>query len=285
MLCQCFFFSAFISVLPNDPVLLLFNLKMEHTEHIAAEVLYNAAQFKTVCNPVREIIGDLDIDLAYRVQEINIKKRIDNGDVVVGKKIGLTSFAVQKQLGVDQPDYGMLMKSTQVKDGGKLAFNELMQPKAEAEIAFVMKSDLDGEITMERLIDSIDYAVASIEIVGSRVEKWDIKITDTVADNASASHFVLGTEKHQLEDIDLVNCKMTMTKNDAVVSEGTGEACMGNPLNAGLWLAQVMAKKGHPLQKGEILLSGALGPMVNIGFGDSINTIIQGLGEVCVDIT
>lgn len=257
---------------------------MEQKANIAAEVLWNANEYKTVCQPVREIIGETDIELAYKVQEVNNHKRIEAGEKVVGKKIGLTSFAVQKQLGVDQPDYGMLFESTEVKNGGELAFSDLMQPKAEAEIAFVMKQDLDGEVTMERLIASIDYAVASIEIVGSRVENWNIRITDTIADNASASHFVLGDQPKKLDALDLVGCKMTMTKNGEIASEGTGAACMDNPLNAALWLAQVMAKNGQPLRAGEVLLSGALGPMVNIASGDAITAVIEGLGEVSINI-
>ncbi len=257
---------------------------MQNDIEIAAEVLFNANEYKTVCPPVRELIGDADVEKAYQVQFVNIKRRMDAGETIVGKKIGLTSFAVQKQLGVDQPDYGMLFQSTEIKNNGSVLFEELMQPKAEAEIAFVMAKDLDGDITLEMLVDSIDYAVCAIEIVGSRVENWNIRITDTVADNASASHFVLGTTRKKLTEVDLVNCTMSMRKNNEVASQGTGKACMDNPLNAALWLAQVMAKQGQPLKQGEILLSGALGPMVNIDKGDLFEAEIDGLGKVSVQI-
>ncbi|MFT5512178.1 MAG: 2-keto-4-pentenoate hydratase [Bacteroidia bacterium] len=251
---------------------------------IAAEVLWNANVFKTPCDPVRTIIGESDVDSAYKVQEINIQKRIASGEQVIGKKIGLTSFAVQKQLGVDQPDYGILFDTMKIGNGASLSKTELMQPKAEAEIAFVMKSDLSGKINMDTLIAAIDFAVPAIEIVGSRVENWNIKITDTIADNASASHFVLGENKVNLSDIDLTGCVMKMTKNGEVMSEGTGAACMDNPLNAALWLATVMANNGQPLKAGEILLSGALGPMVNITAGDFIEANIEGLGVVSLKI-
>ena len=138
---------------------------------------------------------------------------------------------------------------------------------------------------MDTLVGAIDYAVASIEIVGSRVENWNIKITDTIADNASASHFVIGENKVRLDDIDLTGCAMRMTKNGETGSEGTGAACMDNPLNAALWLATVMAENGQPLRAGEILLSGALGPMVNIEAGDFIVASIEGLGEVSLMIS
>jgi 2-keto-4-pentenoate hydratase len=257
---------------------------MDNPINQAAELLWNSAETQKTVPPVREIISATDIDTAYQVQQVNVEKRLARGEQIVGKKIGLTSFAVQKQLGVDQPDYGMLFNTTQVDNGGSLPHAEMMQPKAEAEIAFVMKKDLSENITLESLVDAIDYAMASIELVGSRVENWDIRITDTIADNASASHFVLGDKQVKINDIDLVNCKMSMTQNGEIASEGSGKACMDNPLNAALWLAQVMAKNGTPLKAGELLLSGALGPMVPINKGDHFEANIEGLGSVSVTI-
>jgi 2-keto-4-pentenoate hydratase len=172
----------------------------------------------------------------------------------------------------------------QIKNGGELSYADLMQPKAEAEIAFKIGKDLDGDVTISDLIDAIEYASASIEIVGSRVENWDIRITDTIADNASASHFVLGDNQVSIDKLDLPNCSMSMTKNGEIASEGIGSACMDNPLNAALWLAQVMAKNGTPLQTGDILLSGALGPMVPIDKGDIFEANIQDLGSVTIQI-
>lgn len=250
----------------------------------AADILYAAYKNKAQVKAVRELIGAKSIKAAYQVQQINVERELNEGEEVIGKKIGLTSFAVQEQLGVDQPDYGVLYASTKLENGGTVSFEDLIQPKAEAEIAFVVGKDLEGEMTLKNLVDAIDYAVASIEIVGSRVENWDITIADTIADNASASHFVLGDKKVELKDLDLVNCKMKMTKNDDLASEGIGKACMGNPLNAALWLAKVMAENGTPIKKGEILLSGALGPMVIIEQGDTFNAEIEGLGSVSVTI-
>jgi 2-keto-4-pentenoate hydratase len=250
----------------------------------AADLLYKSASTSQPIAPVRDLIGAQNIDMAYAVQEINVAKRMRGGDKVTGKKIGLTSFAVQEQLGVDQPDYGVLFNTMEVKNGS-LPFSELMQPKAETEIAFVMAEDLDGDINISDLIGAIDYAVVAIEIVGSRVADWNIKITDTIADNASASHYILGDQRKDIDDLNLVDCKMTLTKNDTIASEGTGAACMDNPLNAALWLAQKMAKQGNPLRKGEVLLSGALGPMVAIEQGDEFVASIEGLGSVSLKIT
>jgi 2-keto-4-pentenoate hydratase len=258
---------------------------MERKIKQAADKLWESGITKVSTSPIRAFIGETDLESAYKVQQININRQLSEGKVIVGKKIGLTSFAVQKQLGVDQPDYGMLLQNTEVKEGETLNFSELIQPKAEAEIAFVMSKDLDGDITMENLIEAIDYATASIEIVGSRVANWDIRITDTIADNASASHFILGSKKVKLKDIDLAKCEMKLLKNDEIASTGSGKACMDNPLNAALWLAQVMAKNGTPLKAGEILLSGALGPMVPIEKGDIFEAQIENLGNVTLKIS
>lgn len=249
----------------------------------AAFLLRDAEQTKISCAPVRNLIGETSLENAYQVQFINTNYRIERGAKIVGKKIGLTSFKVQEQLGVNQPDFGILFDDMQVKNGGFLAFAETMQPKAEAEIAFILKKDLPNpECTIQEVEEAIDYAVAAIEIVGSRIADWNIKITDTIADNASASHFVLGKVKKPLSEIDVVNCEMQLFKNDVLGSEGTGKACLDSPLFATHWLAQKMASLGLPLQSGDIVLSGALGPMVNIAAGDQLIATVGGLGEVRV---
>jgi 2-keto-4-pentenoate hydratase len=232
------------------------------------------------CAPVRELIGDSDITAAYEVQRINNDLRVAKGGRVVGLKIGLTSLAVQKQLGVDQPDFGLLFADTEVENGGGVMASSILQPKAEAEIAFVMKHDLTGDITLERAKAAIDYAVGAIEIVGSRVLNWDIRITDTVADNASASHFVLGDVHQDVNELDLAAVKMQLKKNGEIVSEGMGAACMGNPLFALVWLAQTFADLGTPLKAGDIVLSGALGPMCAGEAGDTFAASIEGFGTV-----
>lgn len=256
----------------------------------AADLLWNAHNTKSTIAPIRDLIGAENIEAAYTVQEINTKRRVAQGEKILGKKIGLTSFAVMEQLGVDQPDYGILFDTMQVTDG-KLAYAELVQAKAEAEIAFILGDDLEEDFNITDLIEAIEYATVSIEIVGSRVANWDIKITDTIADNASASHYILGKskvglqgDKGESQSVDLENCKMTLTKNGVLASEGSGKACMDNPLNAALWLARRMQKQGNPLRKGEVLLSGALGPMVPVAQGDTLVATIEGLGSVTLHI-
>lgn len=247
-----------------------------------AEKLYQAEISKQPIAPIRSFFPDeKNIDAAYKIQQLITEKKLAHGIKIIGKKVGLTSFAVQKQLGVDEPDFGMLTENMLIHNNGKVSFEDLMQPKAEAEWAFVLKSDLDADnLNMDKVIEAIDHARVAIEIVGSRIENWNIKITDTIADNASASHFVLGDEKIKLSAIDLEDCKMQLFKNDELVSEGLGKACMGNPLNAVLWLAQTLQKRQQPLRAGEIILSGALGPMTDLVLGDQINAKIVGFNEV-----
>ncbi len=252
----------------------------------AASQLEIAAASKIPCEPVRIIIGETSQETAYAVQNLITQSRILQGAKIVGKKIGLTSLKVQEQLGVDQPDFGILFDDMQIDNRGELSISETMQPKAEAEIAFILKKGIHSlNPSLEEVEAAIDYAVAAIEIVGSRIENWDIKITDTIADNASASHFVLGDIKKQLTEIDLIDCEMQLFQNDKLVSQGNGAACLGSPLIAVQWLAKKMVKMGQPLKAGDIILSGALGPMVNVAEGDRIQATVEGLGLVSVQFT
>ena len=247
----------------------------------AADRLFEAQRTFVPCAPVRDLLPEGDVVAAYAVQKINTERALSAGRRLVGRKIGLTSLAVQKQLGVDRPDYGMLFADMARGDGEDIALRDAMQPKAEAEIAFILGRDLDAEqLTLADLHRSIEYAVPAIEIVGSRIAKWDIKITDTIADNASSGLYVLGSRPARLTDFDPRLCGMTMERAGEQVSAGTGAACMGSPLNASLWLAKVMAKAGYPLRAGDTILSGALGPMVSVSPGDVFDARIEGLGAV-----
>lgn len=258
---------------------------MKKTIPEIAAILQKAQKSNTPCPSIRGFFEGKELEKAYRVQQFITEQKIAGGQRVVGKKIGLTSEKVQAQLGVDQPDFGVLLHGMQIQNGETLPFSELMQPKAEAEIAFVLKKDLNQrKHSIEEIKEAVDYAVIAIEIVGSRIENWDIQITDTIADNASASHFVLGEQKVLLEYLDLENCRMQMHINDKLVSEGTGKACLGNPLNAAVWLADKMVEIGNPMKKGEIILSGALGPMANLSANDKVEAEIEGLGKVSFEV-
>jgi len=251
---------------------------------IFAERLRQASETKTAIPPLRDEIGLENISMAYEIQKINTDLRLASGARITGKKVGLTSFSVQKQLGIDQPDFGILFHDTEILNGQGISISELMQPKVEAEIAFVLKHDLNGKnLGSVDIINAIDYALPAIEIVGSRIENWNIRITDTVADNASASHYVLGHSPTRLIEFDVVGCEMEMFKNNIAASSGSGAACLGSPINATVWLANKMVEMGNPLKAGEIILSGALGPMVTVEAGDLITAYFEGLGSVSVN--
>lgn len=254
---------------------------LKSSYHEAARMLRQAASSGQPCTPVRNLIGTSDIDVAYAVQRLNNDYRIEEGRRLVGSKIGLTSPAVQKQLGVDQPDFGRLFADMALCDGEEIAVGRLMQPKVEAEIVLVLEHDLPHEKhTLADLIRATAYLLPAIEIVDSRIAGWDISLADTIADNASCGMFVLGNRPVQLKDVDLLGCAMVLERAGEPVSVGVGAACLGNPLLAALWLADTLAQRGDALKAGDIILTGALGPMVAASAGDVFTARIEGLGQV-----
>lgn len=229
--------------------------------------------------PLRDGLDPVDADRAYAVQTINTRFWEAQGRRIVGRKAGLTAKAVQIQLGVDQPDFGVLFEDMAVPDGGVLDPARTLQPKAEAEIAFVLGKDLpDPGTTAEMVADAVATVHAAIEIVDSRIADWKITFADTVADNGSSAFFVLGQDGKPLAGLDLFTCGMVMEINGAIVSLGAGAAALGHPLNAATWLAQTLARRGEPLKRGDVLLAGALGPMVALNPGDHVRAIVGGLG-------
>lgn len=249
----------------------------------AAWRLAEAARTRTPCAPVRDLIGSHDAAAAYAVQEHLTHVRVAAGASVVGRKVGLTSAAVQAQLGVDQPDFGVLLDDMAYEDGGTIPIGRFLQPRVEAEVAFVLKHDLDtGELSIDQVTDAVDYAVAALEICDSRIAGWDIRFGDTVADNASAGAYVLGSERRTLTEVTPREVTMTMTVTGEEDSSGTGTACLEDPLLALQWLANEARAFGDPLRAGQIILSGALGPMRPIAAGGEVTTTISGLGTISV---
>jgi 2-keto-4-pentenoate hydratase len=231
--------------------------------------------------PIRDELQAGGVAAAYAVQQANTEHYLAQGRRLVGRKIGLTSKSVQKQLGVDSPDFGMLFADMAVCDGEEVPLGKVLQPKAEAEIAFVLERDLtQPNTTLTELVSAVAYALPAVEIVGSRIENWNIKLLDTIADNASSGLFVLGAEPRRIEGLDLRLCGMVIEKRGEPIAVGAGAACLGNPLNAALWLARTMVEVGRPLKAGDIIMSGALGPMVPAAAGDVLDTRINGLGSV-----
>lgn len=243
--------------------------------------LLNAGETGVPCAPIRDLIDETDVASAYAIQEKLTAARLAGGATVVGRKIGLTNPAVQAQLGVDRPDFGVLFNDMGYAEDDVVPMSRLLQPKAEAEIAFVLSEDLiDGPLDVEQVRASVAYARAAIEIVDSRVADWNIKFADTVADNASSGLYVLGEDKVSLADFEPIEAVMSMTTNGEVVSQGTGAACLGDPLNALSWLAQTAREYGQPLLAGQVILSGALGPMQPVPSGAVVRAEISGLGSV-----
>ncbi|MFC9842827.1 2-keto-4-pentenoate hydratase [Streptomyces sp. NPDC060223] len=252
----------------------------------AADRLEAAAAKAEPCAPVRDLLGTGDIPAAYAVQRRLTERRLAAGSVVTGRKIGLTSPAVQKQLGVDQPDFGVLLADMNASGPGPVSLARLLQPKAEAEIAFVLGTDLDGDdLDTATVRAAVAHAVPALEIVDSRIADWDITIADTVADNASSGLYVLGDATVPLDAFEPREATMRMYANDALVSEGRGADCLGDPLAALLWLARTAREYGDPLRAGQVVLAGALGPMVPVSPGDIVRAEISGLGTVTATFT
>ncbi|MGF6308886.1 2-keto-4-pentenoate hydratase [Bradyrhizobium sp. i1.8.4] len=248
--------------------------------------LQEAESARRPIDPIAGEIGSGSLETAYAVQSEVTRRGIADGRRLVGRKIGLTSKAVQQQLGVDQPDYGALFAGMEVSTGEAIDVARLIQPRVEAEIALVLDRDLSGEdITLGELMRSTAYAVAALEIVDSRIRDWKISILDTVADNGSSARYVLGAAPRRLTDVDLEACGMTMTRNGTIVSVGCGSACLGHPLRAGLWLARTMARAGQPLRGGDVVLTGALGPVSPVSVGEVYEARVSGFGPVSVTFT
>ncbi|MBL4603129.1 MAG: fumarylacetoacetate hydrolase family protein [Emcibacteraceae bacterium] len=254
---------------------------MSDNINIAAKKLLQSYDSGIPIKAIRSLLPDDDIKAAYAVQKLNTDHWVTHGREPIGHKIGLTSKSVQNQLGVDQPDFGILYSDMAISEHEEIRTAQVMQPKVEAEIAFVLEKDLNQKkYTIADIINAVAYILPAIEIVGSRIEAWDINIVDTIADNASSGLFVLGNSPKQINDIDMRLCGMVMERRGEQVSLGAGQACLGNPLNAVVWLANKMAEFEQPLIAGDIILSGALGPMVTASPGDIFEARISGLGSV-----
>ncbi|HEY3656305.1 MAG TPA: fumarylacetoacetate hydrolase family protein [Steroidobacteraceae bacterium] len=252
----------------------------------AGEMLASALRDRKACDAVRSLVEPHGLEGAYFVQRTLEANAIAAGQRITGRKIGLTAPAVQTQLGVSQPDFGFLTDGMELGDGDEIPFTHLIAPRVEAEIAFVLGSDLTADtLSLGVVINAVAYALPAIEIVDSRVRDWKISIFDTVADNASAGMFVLGGTPRKIDAFDLRLCGMSLECQGEPVSVGCGAACLGNPLNAVLWLARTMQRHGRPLRAGQIVLSGALGAMVPVSPGAAYTARISGLGSVTANFS
>ena len=245
--------------------------------------LFDALQGRKTLAPLTSRHPDITIADAYAVQQRMMARRLAAGERVIGKKIGVTSKAVMNMLGVYQPDFGWLTDGMVYNEGEAIPANTLIQPKAEGEIAFMLKKTLKGPgITAADVLAATDGVMACFEIVDSRIQDWKIKIQDTVADNASCGVFVLGDRLVDPRDVDLATCGMVLEKNGEIVATGAGAAALGHPANAVAWLANTLGAHGIALEAGEVVLSGSLGIMVPVVAGDNLRVTIGGIGGCSV---
>lgn len=259
----------------------------ENIIQTCGDQLYAAMVNKTPIRPLTESHPDMSLETAYQISLHMLERRLAAGEKVIGKKIGLTSLAVQTMLGVDQPDFGYLTDAMAFSQGQDMPISErLMQPRAEGEIAFILKKDLLGPgITNADVLAATDCVIPCFEVVDSRIENWQIKIQDTIADNASCGLFVLGDKAVSPRKVDLMTCGMVVEKNGQIISTGAGAAALGSPLNCVTWLANKLGEFGIPLQAGEVILSGSLVPLESVQAGDFMSVSIGGIGNASVRFT
>ena len=251
-------------------------------EHYGDE-LYQALLDRKAVDPLTDREPSITIEDAYQIQLRMIQRRLDAGETIVGKKIGVTSKVVMDMLKVNQPDFGQMTSGMVFNEGDAIRADSMIAPKAEAEVAFVLKSDLMGPgVTAADVLRATDFVVPCFEIVDSRIKDWKIKIQDTVADNASCGVLTLGGARKSPRQLDLALAGMVLEKNGEIISTSAGAAVQGSPVNAVAWLANTLGRLGIGLKAGEIILSGSQSPLVPVKAGDSLYCSVGGLGGTSV---
>ena len=250
-------------------------------------MLYDCLRKRRTIEPLTEREPDITIEDAYRISLRLLQRRLDDGEAVIGKKIGVTSKAVMNMLQVDQPDFGYLTDRMVYNNGDEMPISsEMIQPRAEGEIAFILKHDLEGPgITNAAVLRATECVMPCFEIVDSRIRDWKIRIQDTIADNASCGAFMLGDRAVDPRNVDLVTCGMVHSKNGEVIATGAGAAALGSPVNCVAWLANTLGEFGIKLEAGEVILSGSLVPLHPVVPGDSMSLSIGGIGNASVRFT
>lgn len=254
-------------------------------EHVAA-LLQQAQQNRTTIAPLRETYAGLTPAQAYAIQNAWFTLRMKEGTRLVGRKIGLTSKAMQEQLGVNEPDYGFLLDTMVVESGSTLARGAFIAPRVEPEIAFWLAEDVRGPgVTVERVLAATQSVCASLELVDSRVEGWRIKLVDTIADNASSARIVVSQKMVSPHTVDLAAIQVTLSCNGQSVGSGIGAAVLGHPAAAVAWLANKLAEYDVALLKGQVILPGAMCAAVAVEAGNTYQAMFTELGDVTVSFS
>ncbi|HUN30926.1 MAG TPA: fumarylacetoacetate hydrolase family protein [Trebonia sp.] len=255
----------------------------EQTRRELADELWESEHSRKPIEPLTRRHQDLSVADAYAIQSLNVSRHQSGGARFVGRKVGLTSLPMQQLLGVDEPDFGVLLDHMAVEDGDEVALGRLLQPRIEAEVALIMERDLEGPgVTAARALTAIAGALPALEIVDSRVANWEIKLVDTIADNASSALFVVGGNIRPLTGIDPRLIGVVVSRNGALAETGAGAAALGNPVRCVAWLANNLATFGESLHAGDIILPGAVHKMIPVGPGDAFRAEFAHLGSVAV---
>ncbi|MCM3767785.1 2-keto-4-pentenoate hydratase [Neobacillus niacini] len=247
----------------------------------AAAALLEAESEKKTIEPFTSTAEEISVEDAYQIQLCQIRRKVENGAVIVGKKVGLTSKAMQEMLKVNQPDYGHILNNMVYNEDEIISVEPFIQPKVEFEIAFVLKKDLQGPgITLNDVIEATDYIVPAVEIIDSRIRDWEIKFEDTVADNGSSAGAILGKQSAAITEVDLADIGMKVYRNGELLDAATSAAVMGNPALAVAWLANEIGSYGISLRAGEFILAGALSKAIAVEAGDTFTAEFDHLGSV-----
>ena len=251
-----------------------------------AAALEAAERDRSPIAPLRETWPDLDVVDAYEVQLLNIRRRLATGAQVRGHKVGLSSKAMQEMMGVGEPDYGHLLSDMEVAHGQAVAAGRYCFPRVEVEVGFVLGATLPGEgCTEQDVLDATEAVAPAIELIDSRIADWDIRIGDTIADNASSAGFVLGPDRVKPGDLDLTAIDARLLRNGEQVAQGRSDAVLGDPVVAVAWLARKVAQFGVTLQAGHVILPGSVHRAIDVRPGDDFEAVLDGLGSVRVSFT
>jgi 2-keto-4-pentenoate hydratase len=251
-----------------------------------AEALLRAESTHNTIPPLSETYPGINADDAYQVQQVVLERKLGGGRKVVAKKVGLTSKAMQQMFGVDQPDYGQILDNMIIQDGASFRAAELIQPRIEPELAFLLKRDLKGPgITAQQVVEATDYVFPALEVIDSRIRDWKIKLVDTISDNASSARVVTGQARRPAQGVDLPKVVMVFEKNGQEIGRATGEAVLGSPANAVAWLANKLAEYGTVIKAGEFVMPGAFTAATPVQAGDVVRATVTGIGSVTVRFT